>query len=227
MDVFEFCASNTSYGCLMMESLIGKVGTSATGGVRYGNLSLLRFVLSGSVEASLWSGYPTHTPVDLGAPTNNSPAVKVLPYQISNNGQGSIGFQANELTWRALSISDVDGTTAKAFVAGEVYRVTEGNHSGLLIHCNVDVNVTLDSYYIVGGKIANGNGAALSQLGLYDGSHLSWGDDSTIKVTADGSDTFVDLNGNSNLSVVHELAIPYTWTSNHARAGSQVKGVDL
>lgn len=41
----------------------------------------------------------------------------------------------------------------------------------------------------------------------------SWGDDGTIKVT-NGTTTFTDDNGNTNIMTSHELAIPYGWIKN-------------
>lgn len=159
MDVLEVMTNSTSYAALLSESFFGKILTSSAPKNVYSS-AINKFLLDSAGKLSSHSDFPPeHTRLSLGAPNNNNQAFKALPYQISNNGQGSIGYQANELT--------------------------------------------------------------------YDADATNWGDDSTIKVTADGSDTFVDLNGNTNLSVVHELAIPYTWTSNHARAGVQVESVDL
>ncbi|CAL9967159.1 hypothetical protein VPHD281_0005 [Vibrio phage D281] len=161
MGVWMCSRYNADNGSLLGESLIGKVFTNSNQpAVGTSALTWSSFLTDGSGKLNLNSGrMPKHFDLNLAAPDNNSPAVKALPYQISDNGQCSIGIQANELTWDAT--------------AGD------------------------------------------------------WGDDSAMKITADGSDTFVDLNGNTNLSVVHELALPIGWTHNHARVGTQVEGVDL
>ncbi len=158
MGVYITCHYHKALGCLLNESLSGNINKS-TADPAYEGLPVSATLDSGSKLLAFAPYYNRHSAIGLAAPNNNSPAVKVLPYQISNNGQASIGYQANELTW--------------------------------------------------------------------DGSAGSWGDDDKIKITDSGSDTFVDLNGNVNKSVVHELALPHGWTHNHARAGTQTKGVDL
>lgn len=234
MRVTQLSRHNVERGCVFTESLIGKVLTNDSGsGTHSGDLALTYSFVDGQYGRVLNPSehlLPKHVPLTLGAPNNNSPAVKVLPYQISNNGQGSIGYQANELTWKNLptTATDIDGTVGQNIEQGKLYRVDSGKHTGLVIHCSVSAsNVIMDSNLLGrDGKFYSiSSGGEVTKFEVWGGS--GWGDDSTIKVTADGSDTFVDLNGNTNLSVVHELAIPYTWTSNHARAGEQVEGVDL
>ncbi|CAH9011765.1 putative methyl-accepting chemotaxis protein [Vibrio phage 168E36-1] len=239
MSVFSTMANQQS---TLSETLIGKVLKSSGVNLPYGATnSLTDFTIIDAGYASnesLWGKlgeiagqFPNHTKLRLGAPINDSPAIKVLPYQISNNGKGSIGYQANELTWDATKATPDDATAADgssftAWVVGETYKITGGQFSGKVLQCVGSLSVVLDGYIFEGkdGLYLGSTGALrFKPYTLTTG----WGDDDTIKVTAEGSDTFVDTNGIINESVVHELAIPYTWTSNHARAGTQVPGVDL
>ncbi len=231
MGVYGLCNYRDFAGSLLTESLIGKVMTS--NGTRLSDtFVLISLGVSpfNTLDIANRYGDPAHAPLTLSEPTNNSPAVKVLPYQISNNGQGSIGYQANELTWSDDAGTAIEVTTSAAYSyeSGKTYAL---NHA--------DFGVIQGTYWTFKQSTTNNAAQILASLVSYlhapwressiaivwDGS--GWGDDGTIKITADGSDTFVDRNGIVNESVVHELAIPYTWTSNHARAGVQVPGVDL
>lgn len=216
---------------LLMESLIGKVGTSASN-KDLGSLSILSFILdhsnassSSHGKLSLVSSYaPKHTIVDLVAPTNNSPAVKALPYQISNNGQCSLGIQANELTYETPSV-ETQPDSYSAWQVNKLYKVTGLDTGTVILRNKANYPYVLTNCYVSNGKLYNSLNVQLSSWEVWDGS--GWGDDGTMKITNSGSDTFVDLNGNTNLSVVHELALPYGWTKNRARAGEQIEGVDL
>ena len=96
-----------------------------------------------------------------------------------------------------------------------------------MVHCLVDANGTDFSVYdeYEGGFYHPT--AYNKRFQRVMRSSGNWGDDSKIKITTSGSDTFVDLNGNTCLSTVHELSIPCGFTKNAARAGTQVEGVDL
>lgn len=141
---------------LMMESLIGKVGISDSS-KDLGSLNVLSYTIEHGNTATAQLGElsevaayaPMHAPVDMVAPTNNSPAVKALPYLFEENGTINFGVQANELTY------DTD-----------------------------------------------------------------WGDDSKVKSTASGTGTFTDLNGNTNIQTVHELAKRIGYAVNQAKGGS-------
>lgn len=173
-DVFATAASLTTAGCLLGESLTGNVQTSGSFYTRQGVFKLTSLDLnqsgSGDIAPSTYAK-TKHQPIDIEQ-SNDSPAVKALPYQIADNGQCSIGVQANELTY------DASGTVGNEW--GDTVAATD---------------------------YSNAHGAMV--------------------ITASGSDTFVDLNSNTNISTAHELAIPYGWTHNHARASTQVDGIDL
>lgn len=232
--VFAQAWHGTSWGGLLSESLIGKVITNSTG-TPFSSFSLE------SVEISLAAApiggiseyrFPKHAPLTLGAPNNNSPAMKALPYQISNNGQCSLGIQANELTWTVPSLITIEKADSgySNWVEGQLYfiRIDNCGLDGLIVQARNDNSFAQSWEALIpmqNGDVLVNTTLAKSVFRVWDGS--GWGDDGTMKITDSGSDTFVDLNGNTNLSVVHELALPYGWTKNRARAGEQIEGVDL
>lgn len=225
-------------GGLLMESLIGKVGTnSSLGGELYQTLALTKSGIKGDSylgSSALHEPDTTHSPLSLVSPNNNhSRAVKALPYQISNNGQCSLGVHANELTYEDNpTVINITSTNLNEnLVAGSLYRVDRKAGSsvmdGGLYYCTTSLSsLGWDSsqwYVAADGEVKRFD----NNVTYLVSATLGWGDDGTLKITASGSDTFVDLNGNTNLSVVHELALPYGWTKNRARASVQVEGVDL
>lgn len=171
-DVFVQSDHRTILGGLTTESLIGKVPTNSAATRRYTEHKLESIDLFETSIQSAAGFEPTHTHILSGAPDNNSPAVKALPYQIADNGQTNLGIHANELTY------DASGTV--------------GNEWGDTV-------------------------ASTTYTNAYG----------TMKITATGSDTFTDLNGNTNIQAVHELALPTGYVHNRARVGTQTEGVDL
>lgn len=232
MPVAAACYYNTNGSGmpLLQESLIGKV---ATGNDAWGNINGMLNVelanIRGNGGALEITEGVVHKSISLVAPTNNSQAVKALPYQISDNGQCSIGVQANELTFEAATVNTVADESSVSVVQYGLYKITD--QSSLLFgkvirRIGAANTVNLTGYYIQDGVVYSPSDSPdAASWGVWSGS--GWGDDLTMKITADGSDTFVDLNGNTNLSVVHELALPIGWTHNHARVSTQVAGVDL
>lgn len=235
--VMQTAAFLPSRGCLLAESTIGAILTSNGSSGRSASSQLTNINLTdlsllqeggGSYQGQL------HTPVGLGAPNNNSPAVKALPYQISDNGQANIGIQANELTWGTptnVVVVTANNAGSTNIDVGTMYKVrgdVVGALAGRIFIGEAPSGVPInDSQWIItaDNKIRHLSNAVV--YGELVNSESSWGDDSTMKITASGSGTFVDRNGNTNLQVVHELALPIGWTHNHARVGAQVEGVDL
>ncbi|CAH9012726.1 putative methyl-accepting chemotaxis protein [Vibrio phage 424E50-1] len=230
MGVFVTSDYRESSGVHLAESLISKVLKASTGN-RKQTVNLTAHELWELGQLSTGSGEPRHIPFDnVSAPNNNSPAIKILPYQISNNGQGSIGFQANELTWKAPVVTEETATTSTV-VDGSLYRPVTGSGATSLMYITVqatyDGGINWANYSLIDGKIYANTDLTKPTPNMVVWNGSGWGDDDTIKITSDGSDTFVDRNGIVNESVVHELAIPCTWISNRARSGEQVEGVDL
>ncbi|EHU9443802.1 hypothetical protein ACA689_001835 [Vibrio vulnificus] len=107
------------YGGLLVESLLGKVpknNASTPKGVSV-SLPLLDFGVfkNGAFDKASYA-FPVHANLSLSAPTNNSPAIKVLPHAVSENGQAWLGFFWNEIKHDGMSWND-DG----------IMRVTDGN----------------------------------------------------------------------------------------------------
>lgn len=234
--VYQTCSFSEVNGNLLAESTIGKVMTSDSFDSSVGSLGVTYVSVDPSNKISSQASYgePRHNPLTLGAPSNNSPAVKALPYQISDNGQCSIGVQANELTYgtptNVVVITPANAGTTNIAV-GTLYKV-RGDVAGALagrifIGDTASVVPINDSQWIItaDNKIRHLSNAVV--YGELVNSESSWGDDSTIVIQSSGSDTFVDLNGNVNLSTVHELSIPIGWSHNRSRVGTQVEGVDL
>ncbi|EPF2927925.1 hypothetical protein ACSL9C_000762 [Vibrio navarrensis] len=96
-------------GALLAESLMGKVLTAsgANTGLYAIPLSLLRL----DPATGKLAGYdqPKHAAIPLAAPNNNSPAIKILPHAVSNNGQATLGFAWNEIKHNGANWGD-DGT---------------------------------------------------------------------------------------------------------------------
>lgn len=220
-------------GAALAESTLGLILKGDGGDSQYKTLNLKSFVI-GSISPVKgmpppWANYmPEHEELTLSAPTNDSPAFKVLPYQISNNGQASIGYQANELTYDdSQTVYPLAGSNA-AWTVDQYVLITSGEFRGFYQVVKSGAVLTAVQDY---GKGLDGHIYHRTEREMYfrsvDMTTIAWGDDGTIKVTADDRDSFVDLNGNTNISVVHELALPYGWTKNRARTGVQVEGVDL
>jgi len=93
-------------GALLGESLMGKVLTasSVNTGLYAIPLSLLRL----DPATGKLAGYdqPKHGAIPLAAPNNNSPAIKILPHAVSNNGQATLGFVWNELKHNGANWGD-------------------------------------------------------------------------------------------------------------------------
>lgn len=212
---------------VLTESLMGKVATNGASATSEGNYSLTNhgLLLGGKLQT-----HPlfvtTHNSITIGAPNNDSPAVKALPYQISDNGQVSIGIQANELTWNDSTPVTVDETTSHSFVQGQLYWLDYGTSPNELLLC-VKSATTSFGYMRRLGDVWVGNTSATEYFVRADNLAGNWGDDSEMKITATGTDTFVDLNGKTNLSVVHELSLPIGWSKSIARVSTQTAGVDL
>ncbi|BBI55063.1 hypothetical protein KIT05_12 [Vibrio phage KIT05] len=217
------------WGVLLQESLTGKVGVSdKTDDLAY-QFTLSRVSIHSAlhiVDDSV-GRKPAHSPLTITPPSNNSNGVKSLWYQTANNQQASLNFAWNELVWFSSTTTSRTGTSSEPYTQGTIYYITGGNHAGKILKCVADVTLTLDSYYTGSdGTLWQLNGNPVSQLITYNGAQDGWGDDSTIRITNDTS-TYTNLNGDTCLYGTAELAVPYGYTKNQARAGEQTEGVDL
>ncbi|EGQ9312634.1 hypothetical protein F7U73_17205 [Vibrio vulnificus] len=218
-------------GCLLQESLTGKIGTTSTG-LRYEDLRLTSSTLirGNHVNTGKLSKVE-HDPTAITAPNNNGPAVKTLWHQASNNRQATLNFLWNELVfdtnWRTPDKVWSGGSVAVA--AGETFRAESSSAyavAGLLMRC---VKALTANATVLGAMHVSEGGDVIS---LSDGQtyfkvvNNGWSDDSTIRII-DGVGTFNNENGDTCLYGISELAMPYGYTKNQAGAGKQVVGVDL
>ncbi|HHG3388948.1 TPA: hypothetical protein ACPVYU_003246 [Vibrio parahaemolyticus] len=215
---------------LLTESLMGKVLTSTA--APYAQLKTFentRFGAGGTINQYPIAG--SHSPIEIMTPNNDSPAVKTLWYQIANNQQCSLNFAWNELVWKNLIVKDVN-TASSPVKQGEVYVIkADVPLKGQIFKANGNNAGWNWSGMYMGdeGEVYYGGGNSVSldtTVKSYQGKSDGWGDDSTIRII-DGIGTFINLNGDTCLYGTHELAIPYGYIKNKARAGSQVSGGDL
>ncbi|EGQ7884116.1 hypothetical protein ACAS48_000990 [Vibrio parahaemolyticus] len=215
---------------LLAESFMGKVLTSTA--APYAQLKVFENTRFGST--GIINQYPiagSHSPIGIIAPNNDSPAVKALWYQTADNQQCSLNFAWNELVWKNLIVKDVN-TASSPVKQGEVYVIkADVPLKGQIFKANGNNAGWNWSGMYMGdeGEVYYGGGNSVSldtTVKSYQGKSDGWGDDSTVRII-DGIGTFINLNGDTCLYGTHELAIPYGYTKNKARACSQVSGVDL
>ncbi|HDY7849332.1 TPA: hypothetical protein RQK37_002771 [Vibrio vulnificus] len=220
-------------GCLLAESMLGKVLTSNNGWPDIdGSLAVQRagFTPYGALNNDV-NAATTHTPLTLAPPSNDSPAVKALWHQASNNQQATLNLLWNELifdtNWRTPDKVWSGGSVSVA--VGETFRAESSSAyavAGLLMRC---VKALTANATVLGAMHVSVGGEVIS---LSDGQtyfkvvNNGWGDDSTIRII-DEVGTFNNENGDTCLYGISELAMPYGYTKNQAGAGKQVVGVDL
>ncbi|WP_281946710.1 hypothetical protein [Vibrio parahaemolyticus] len=229
-NVYATARGHKDDAVLLAESLMGKVLTSTA--APYAQLKMFentRFGAGGTINQYPIAG--SHSPIEIMTPNNDSPAVKTLWYQIANNQQCSLNFAWNELVWKNLIVKDVN-TASSQVKQGEVYVIkADVPLKGQIFKANGNNAGWNWSGMYMGdeGEVYYGGGDSVSldtTVKSYQGKSDGWGDDSTVRII-DGIGTFINLNGDTCLYGTHELAIPYGYTKNKARAGSQVSGVDL
>ncbi|EHU9453511.1 hypothetical protein KZY44_001933 [Vibrio vulnificus] len=225
-DVYAMDRYTTFNGASFVESLIGKVPISSSTRT-YAELMLQEATKTNESKLA----FVSHSPLVLDAPTNNSPAVKALWHQASNNRQATLNFLWNELVfdaaWRTPDKVWSGGSVAVA--AGETFRAESSSAyavAGLLMRCvkAVTANATvLGAMHVTrtGEVISTTDGLTYFKV-VTDG----WSDDAIIRII-DGVGTFNNENGDTCLYGISELAMPYGYTKNQAGAGKQVVGVDL
>ncbi|ENY6496053.1 hypothetical protein ACFD7R_002196 [Vibrio parahaemolyticus] len=234
--VHAISAHTTVYGNLLAESLIGKVCKNNQAG--YADRWLGKpwdFYSAGGIGKFGMSTVnpPKHNPVKFPAGEaefNDSPAVKALWYQTADSQQCSLNFAWNELVYKLFTNPIVDTGAQMLRKRGAIYLVNVAGSAlnGRLVIWNgneASIPVDYTAYYVDANNVIKSKSSnAVSTIQLYTGD--GWGDDSTIRII-DGIGTFINLNGDTCLYGTHELAIPYGYIKNKARAGSQVSGVDL
>ncbi|MGM6290689.1 hypothetical protein ABLA94_16025 [Vibrio parahaemolyticus] len=234
--VYVQTRGNIGNSALLPESLLGKVLTNSTVN-GWDMLNVDRSALEVNSTSPLASKmlpdsdyYPEHGALKITAPTNDSAAVKALWYQTAANQQCSLNFAWNELVYKPFTNPIVDTGAQMLRKRGAIYLVNVAGSvlNGRLVIWNgneASIPVDYTAYYVDANNVIKSKSSnAVSTIQLYTGD--GWGDDSTVRII-DGIGTFINLNGDTCLYGTHELAIPYGYTKNKARAGSQVSGVDL
>ncbi|HAT8516264.1 TPA: hypothetical protein I7181_21580 [Vibrio vulnificus] len=229
-DVWNSADSRIDGGVLLGESMLEKVFTNSLWTASQNVIRLTSFKLAND-RLSLSGNLNTHDPLILSEPENNSPAVKALWHQASNNQQATLNFLWNELifdtNWRTPDKVWSGGSVSVA--AGETFRAESSSAyavAGLLMRC---VKALTANATVLGAMHVSVGGEVIS---LSDGQtyfkvvNNGWSDDSTIRII-DGVGTFNNENGDTCLYGTDELAMPYGYTKNQAGAGKQVVGVDL
>ncbi|MFL0951055.1 hypothetical protein [Vibrio parahaemolyticus] len=132
-NVWSGMSNEVQFGNALQESLLGKVGTAALGNTaESNNLKLNSWIMhsrSGKIEGNI-NDLPRHNPVNLLAPNNDSPAVKALWYQTSDNSQLGLNFAWNELVYNSGGTvgnewGDTIAATTYTNASGQI-RITDG-----------------------------------------------------------------------------------------------------
>ncbi|EOA6617747.1 hypothetical protein ACH7WW_001400 [Vibrio vulnificus] len=229
-DVWNSADSRIDGGVLLAESMLEKVFTNSLWTASQNVIRLASFKLAND-RLSLSGNLNKHDPLILSEPENNSPAVKALWHQASNNRQATLNFLWNELVfdaaWRTPDKVWSGGSVAVA--AGETFRAESSSAyavAGLLMRC---VKAVTANATVLGAMHVTRTGEVIS---ITDGLTYfkvvtdGWSDDAIIRII-DGVGTFNNENGDTCLYGISELAMPYGYTKNQAGAGKQVVGVDL
>jgi hypothetical protein len=119
-----------AWGNGLVESLLGKIGISADTSLFAGDLPLVYSLLRLTGEQDTSSNrLALHSPVNLAAPTNNSPAVKVLNYNVNINQQAIPHYAYTELKHNGTNWGDdgkvtiVDNKSTKTDLNGNTVLV--------------------------------------------------------------------------------------------------------
>ncbi|HDY8063113.1 TPA: hypothetical protein RQK90_000035 [Vibrio vulnificus] len=240
-DVIATDTHSAERGCLFSESLMGKVCTASSISETYTHkLKGMRSLVPTTGAIATTGKLPTHDALALEPPTNNSPAVKALWHQASNNQQATLNFLWNELVWNLKTpIQLVSGTPVNLPAGAWYYLPTTLSNklnAGRLVRTENARSITpQDSWWgtyevfdpITGESYSVNNGNKIAGVrAITNPTQAAWGDDSTIRIV-DGQGTYINLNGDTCLYGTDELAMPYGYTKKQAGAGKQVVGVDL
>ncbi|MCG9624650.1 hypothetical protein L1D34_07325 [Vibrio mediterranei] len=149
-----------------------------------------------------FSRRPKHAPLSLSAPTNDSPACKALPFLVEKNGYLYIAWHVNELVWKDIVYAGANGTLSQSYEAHKIYRITDGAFKGKIVQRTASTNAYIldnDMFEVGNGDLVHISNIQNGNPSLYSVNPpvAGWGDDSKIKVTSKGWDTYLDLNGNT------------------------------
>ncbi|MGL0928249.1 hypothetical protein [Vibrio vulnificus] len=197
-------------GCLLQESLTGKIGTTSAG-LRYDDLELTTSTLirGNHVNTGKLSKVE-HEPTAITAPNNDSPAVKALWYKTATNGQVGLNFIWNEMVWGAPTYTVVTDENYATWSAGTLYEIRVGWFRGFY-RCEANSNLPVSWPQWV--ESANHIYASTNGLRYFTKitsvlGGQGWADDSTIRIT-DAISTYKNLHGTDCLYGIGDLAISY------------------
>ncbi|MDF4432720.1 methyl-accepting chemotaxis protein [Vibrio parahaemolyticus] len=236
-DVYATMFNDRTRGGLLRESLINKVVSGYSQMHPHSQtVKLNKCTLLDGYFASNPDFSPTHECIALGEPAYDDSAIKVLWSQSSNNQQANLNLSFNELIWvgsySSLNVTKITSTnTATDGVAGQFYLTDPSITNALgnkLLRCVKSFTASWGDVWLENGKgfvyITAPTGDPF--LVVYGSQSDLWGDDGKLRIVSEVG-TYKNLNGDLCLYGTHELAIPYGYTKNKARAGSQASGVDL
>lgn len=236
-DVYATMFNDRTRGGLLRESFINKVVSGYSQMHPHSQtVKLNKCTLLDGYFASNPDFSPTHECTALGEPAYDDSAIKVLWSQSSNNQQANLNLSFNELIWvgsySSLNVTKITSTnTATDGVAGQFYLTDPSITNALgnkLLRCVKSFTASWGDVWLENGKgfvyITAPTGDPF--LVVYGSQSDLWGDDGKLRIVSEVG-TYKNLNGDLCLYGTHELAIPYGYTKNKARAGSQVSGVDL
>jgi hypothetical protein len=203
------------HGVLLSESTLGLINKSGDAGntVQYGSIGLTGEAIVGDSKLSDHSLYqPTHEPVSLGEPTNDSSAAKILFSLVEVNGLEYLQFHANSMSWDDNTFTPLAMTTSMSSLnLDEKYRIDNSSPiNGYYICKNKtltsssfqtrwdDGSLTQDS----DGNVIWNNGTLVLQKVAPDG---DWGSDNQVKVL---NGTYTDYNDITQQSTIHIGSLP-------------------
>lgn len=104
--VFATDTSDDRAGRGLLYSLIGKVSTSTVSKNKAVNFGIVRFAIFPTTKLIDINNIPEHQPLSLLAPTNDSPALKALSYNVVENQQGFVNYAYTELSHNGTDWGD-------------------------------------------------------------------------------------------------------------------------
>ncbi len=208
--VFAANDTRTNYGCLLAQSIFGKIPTAqAANTKRYYNVEA--FTQDGNKLHTDIAVAPKHTPIDLMS--SSSFAFKAMPLSVNVNGRLGVLWIAQEVKHdsakdHASDFPTKDGTTAQSYVAGTTYRIT-GMELDYIVTCH-----NTGTTHVFNSFTPDGKGNYLSDGGTvyftdWDGN--GYGDNGTFTV-GDNVAVITDDNENSIVRATHLQMTQYLYT---------------
>lgn len=214
-EVYALSDNNHNIGCLLAESMLHKVLRS--------NSQPNRQYLAGdgTITASLYTAPYTHGALQLAAPANSSPAIKMLWYQSVVRNQSNLNIAWNELKFQSYTTADFLDISMNATVndtAGKKIHITSGELKGAYLHVASYSTRTWQSLFDEGtffkknGNIVGANDSVVA-VGVC-ATHGGWGDNSKISMI-NLIGTYVNYNGDTCAYGTSKLSKSYGYAKVH------------